>query len=211
MKKVLVVIFVVFIMLLLVACNNNISDESASTEINENNSINVICNVEQYANISSSELVKLVGEPDYIEKTTTNGFAEFPCVYYEYNNDEKLGEVSFILINDSVVKLVSYNSFPYNNGENTLEYFNLITNKNVAREKTDTSARYRCPTDIVDDFWITNIDNRTDTFSTLQVTYDMFFFEEWYIPLTNVSEESNSLHCSESHILKIKGLLLSVM
>ena len=74
----------------------------------ENISVDVICDVSKFANISSSELIELLGKPDSVEKTTTNGFAEFPCVYYDYNNAPELGEVSFILINDSVAKLVSY-------------------------------------------------------------------------------------------------------
>ena len=172
---------VVLLSMLLVACSG------PSTNNTENNP-NVLCDVEKFANISSAELVALLGEPDNVEKTTTNGFAEFPCVYYEYNNTKELGEVSFILINDSVVKLVSYHSYAYNEGKEILECFNLSAGEHCAADKKDTYARYRCVTDKVDDLWITLIDKDSDTFESLQVTYDMFYFEEWYIPMATAEQ-----------------------
>ena len=174
---------IVLLVILLTACSGPVTN---NTEKN----VTVLCDVEMFANISSAELVGLLGEPDNVEKTTTNGFAEFPCVYYEYSNAKKLGEVSFILINDSVAKLVAYNDFDYNNGTALLESFNLTMGESGARDITDTYARYRCITDKVDDLWVTNIDKSSDTFGTLQVTYDMFYFEKWYMTM-DTAEESD--------------------
>lgn len=165
---------------------------------NTQNNVTVLCDVEKFANISSAELVGLLGEPDNVEKTTTNGFTEFPCVYYEYNNAKELGEVSFILINDSVAKLVSYHSYAYNGGKTVLESFNLTAGDSCAADKKDTYARYRCITDKVDDLWVTNIDSSGDTFDTLQVTYDMFYFEEWYMTMDTAEESDYQWWTKES-------------
>jgi hypothetical protein len=185
----IVVLVFVLIVMLIVGGTKGCSSTSSNQGQTENTE--VVCDVSKFANITSTELVELLGKPNNVEKTTTNGFAKFPCVYYDYNNASELGEVSFILINDTVVKLVSYNSYPYNDGKNLLESFNLTMGENGAKNTTDTYARFRCPTDKVDDLWITNIDKSANTFDTLQVTYDMFYFEEWYIPLTDIAEETN--------------------
>lgn len=48
--------------------------------------------------------------------------------------------------------------------------------------------RYRCPADGIDDFRAEQIDG--DTFGYLQVTYDMSFYEEWYLPMS-ISDKSD--------------------
>lgn len=186
---------VVLLAIVLTACSGPAANSTGKN-------VTVLCDVEKFANISSAQLVAILGEPDNVEKTTTNGFAEFPCVYYEYNNAKELGEVSFILINDAVVKLVSYHNYAYNGGKTILESFNLTAGDSCGSEKTDTYARYRCITDKVDDLWITLIDKGSDTFESLQVTYDMYYFAEWYMTM-DTAEESNYQYWTQESVKSI--------
>ena len=190
-----VISVVVLLAIVLTACSG-----PATSGTGKN--VTVLCDVEKFANISSAQLVAILGEPDNVEKTTTNGFAEFPCVYYEYNNAKELGEVSFILINDAVVKLVSYHNYAYNGGKTILESFNLTAGDSCASEKKDNYARYRSITDKVDDLWVTLVDKNSDTFECLQVTYDMFYFEEWYMAM-NISEKSDYQYWTKESVNSI--------
>lgn len=143
-------------------------------------------------------MISKLGYPDDISSTTTNGYAEFPCVYYDYNDAKELGEVSFILINNEVVKLVSYNTYPYSKGKALLESFGVTMGEDGAKEETDTYSRFRCPTEKVDDIWVTNVDSTTSTFGTLQVTYDMFYFEEFYLPMDTIEQSDYQWYTMET-------------
>ena len=71
--------------------------------------------------------------------------------------------------------------------------------------ESDTVIRYRCPNNKIDDFWVNDIDMSSDTFGTLQVTYDMKFYDEWYLPLTADEEISYKTDTE----LTVKSMLLS--
>lgn len=77
-------------------------------ESNSDDTANVFCDVEQFANISGEELIALLGEPDSISDGTCSGAFEISCVYYDYSDNEILGEVSFALVNNEVVRFTSY-------------------------------------------------------------------------------------------------------
>ena len=120
MKKISMILLTIALVFGLTACgggsdnteNNN--KEPEQQEITEQKETSVLCDVTKFANITSSELIELLGEPDYVEETTsTTGFVEIPRVYYDYNNTEELGEVTFVLINDMVTQLHTYKEFPY--------------------------------------------------------------------------------------------------
>ena len=81
---VVLLVFFLLIMLIVIISNGGNSNQGQS------GNVEVVCDVSKFANISSAKLVELIGKPNSIDKTTTNGFAEFPCVYYEYNNAAEL-------------------------------------------------------------------------------------------------------------------------
>ena len=142
--------------------NNAYNDKDEKTT-------NVVAEVEKYANISSTELVALIGEPDETSQGNCTGDFEIPCTYYEYNNHDLLGDVSFVLVNDSVVRFTSYGEYVYQGKDNALAAFGITKgNSCVLTADTDTALRYRCPSDKVDDFWVTLIDG--DSFGCLQIT-----------------------------------------
>lgn len=183
MKKISMILLTIALIFGLTACGGG-SDNTENN--NKEPEQNIICDITKYANLTSNELVELLGEPNNIEKTTpSNGFVDIPCVYFDYNDTEELGEVSFVFINDKVAQLISYKEFSYIEGKDILKAFNIELSENCAiAGENDYSVRYRCPSEEIDDFWISNIDKEKGTFDFLKITYDMEFFEEWYLPLT---------------------------
>jgi hypothetical protein len=180
--------------------------ENSDLQQGENNSddtANVLCDVEQFANITGEELIALLGDPDSISDGTCSGAFEIPCVYYDYNDDEVLGEVSFALVNNEVIRFTSYkDDYEYTGKGSVLEDFGIEKGENCAiAADTGVALRYRCPSDVVDDFWINLIED--DTFGFLQVTYEMMYYEEWYLPM-DISEQSNYQYWTQE---TVKSLL----
>lgn len=60
--------------------------------------------------------------------------------------------------------------------------------------------RYRCPADGIDDFRAEQIDG--DTFGYLQVTYDMSFYEEWYLPMS-ISDKSDYQYWTQENVKQL--------
>lgn len=150
----------------------------------------LIIDVTKFANISSAELKQLLGEPTSIESSTYEGTISVPCEYYYYNTVAGLGEVDFTLINDKVIMMLTYTDLPYNKGEDILARVGITEPTNLTKTvDEDTVVRYRCPTDIIDDVWVGLIDSSSNTFGFLRVTYDLYYSEEWYIPLS-IEEQS---------------------
>lgn len=188
MKKISMILLTIVLIFGLTACGGGA--DTTNNNGTEQNKVEVVCDITKYANLTSTELIELLGEPDNIEKTTpSNGFVDIPCVYYDYNNTEELGEVSFVFINNKVAQLISYKEFQFPGEEEVFTIFNIELSENGAvAENNDTTLRVRCPSEEVDDFWISNIDKEKGTFDFLKITYDMEFFEEWYLPLTSQEE-----------------------
>ena len=179
--------------------NNDLQQEKN----NSNDTANVLCDVEQFANITGEELIALLGDPDSISDGTCSGAFEIPCVYYDYNDNEVLGEVSFALVNNEVIRFTSYkDDYEYTGKGSVLEDFGIEKNENsTLAADTGVALRYRCPSDVVDDFWINLIED--DTFGFLQVTYEMMYYEEWYLPM-DISEKSNYQYWTQE---TVKSLL----
>lgn len=207
------IIALVLIVIIFIATIGSNNDNSSSDDPKPSTSTNdpvspsentVVLDIEKYGNISADELVALVGEPDEISQSTCQGAFEIPCVYYEYSNANTLGEVSFVLVNDQVVRFTSYSEYPYESKDAVLAQFGITKASSCAvAADTNVALRYRCPSAKVDDFWINLIDG--DTFEFLQITYDMEYYEEWYLPLTS-SEEIEYKTDAE---LTMKSLLTS--
>lgn len=168
---------------------------------NSDDTANVLCDVKQFGNITGKELIALLGNPDSVDESTCNGAFEIPCVYYEYNNAEGLGEVSFVLVNNSVVRFTSYNEYPYTDGKEILGKFGITEGENCTKAAdTNNALRYRCPSDGIDDFRAELIEG--DTFGFLQVTYDMALYEEWYLPMS-ISERSDYQYQTEETVKQL--------
>lgn len=161
----------------------------------------LVYDVSQFSKISGADLIAILGQPDSAEEGTCNGAFEVPCVYYEYNNAEGLGEVSFVLVNNSVVRFTSYNEYPYKDGKEILGEFGITEGENcVKAADTDAALRYRCPADGIDDFNVQLIDG--NTFGCLQVTYDMSFYEEWYLPMS-ISDKSDYQYWTQETVKQL--------
>ena len=180
MKRIYVLLLMTLLVLVLVSCGG----DSTPSETN----IDVFCDVSQFANKTSAQIKTIMGEPNEVieREAPYSGFAEIPCVYYEYTH-EKYGEVLFCFVNDKVAKFTAYGNFPYYN-DNTIKSLNCETGN--AYNITETYQRFRCPTEEIDDIHISVIDDSTNTYASLQVTYDMMYFEEWYLPMS-ISEKTD--------------------
>lgn len=161
----------------------------------------IVYDVTQFSKISGAELIAILGQPDSVDEGKCNGAFEVPCVYYDYNNTEGLGEVSFVLVNNSVVRFTSYQNYPFVDGDTILAEFGIVKGENcVAAADTDAALRYRCPADGIDDFRAELIDG--DTFGFLQITYDMSFYEEWYLPMS-ISDKSNYQYLTQETVKQL--------
>ena len=93
---------------------------------NERGQTAIVVDVEKFANISSAELIELLGDPDEISEGVCTGEFEIPCTYYEYDNNFELGEVSFAFVNDYVVRLTSYSEYSYDGKASILNKFGML-------------------------------------------------------------------------------------
>lgn len=162
---------------------------------------NLVYDVTQFSKISGAELIAILGQPDSVDEGKCNGAFEIPCVYYDYNNAEGLGEVSFVLVNNSIVRFTSYQNYPFTDGDAILAEFGIEKGENcVTVANTEVALRYRCPADGIDDFCAEEIDG--DTFGYLQVTYDMSFYEEWYLPMS-ISDKSDYQYWTQENVKQL--------
>ena len=176
--------------------NGNTTTENISKE-------NVTYDITQFANITGEQLIELLGKPDNISNGKCTGSFEIPCTNYDYNNLEDYGEVSFVLVKNKVVRLTSYKDYKYSNLKNILSDFNIQKSENCTTVvNNDTALRYRCPNDNIDDFWITSIDEKNKSFGFLQITYDMEYYEEWYLPMS-ISDKSNYQYWTQETVKKL--------
>ena len=195
-KTIFFSILLVLISVIMISCSNQ-NNESNKLDIE------VFCDISQFANITPLQLEAIMGNPDEIieRDATYSGFVDIPCVYYEYT-DDKLGELLFCFVNGEVVKFTAYGELPYY-GKDTIKSLNCEMGNTY--NIIDTSQRFRCPTNIIDDVHITAIDEETNTYASLSVTYDMKYFEKWYLPMS-VSEETDYQIYTEKNV---KSLLKS--
>lgn len=166
----------------------------------------VILDVTQFANISSAQLKGILGEPSKTEKTDFKGTVTVPCVYYDYDNIKGLSEVEFTLINDKVIEMLTYTDLSYGKGQDMLSRLGITKPENTYKAVDQkTAVRYRCPTSAIDDVWVGNIDSAKDTFGFLRVTYDLFYSEQWYVPVTTQEQASYTVSTKDA----VKSILKS--
>lgn len=195
MKKKVLMLFLSSILLVsTVACNINENTEedfkNEEVDIGIKQEIDneekkeakpVVFDVTQFINISSQELVSIMGKPDEIIETTERGFTDFPCTLYDYVNHE-LGFVRFDLINDCVYRITINGELPYNSGD-------ILTTLNVQIENEefittdDMYIKYQYPTNDIDLIHATIIDEEKDTYLSLSVEFDSQYFNEWPVPV----------------------------
>lgn len=203
-KKLICSVLVLALCISLVACGSSGGGEGNSTDKNEATSQPqnaIVFAVEDYGNISGAKLIELLGEPNEIAESTCQGAFDIPCVYYEYYDIDILGEASFVLVNDQVVRLTSYSEYPYGGKNKVLGQFGIEKAESCAlAADTNVAVRYRCPSAKVDDFWVNLIDG--DSFGFLQITYDMEYYEEWYLPMS-ISEQSDYQYWTQEYVKSI--------
>lgn len=175
----------------MVYVGKNVNPTGSNTSSSQAEShVEVLCDVTQFANITSQELTALLGAPDSTEAGTCSGsYDNIPCMYYEYDHEKTFGEVSFVLVNDRVVRFTSYQDYTMPEKSTLLTSFGIQKGDDcTVVNDTATALRYRCPSDTVNDLWLSLIGG--DSFGFLQVTYSMLYFEEWYLP-TSINERSS--------------------
>ncbi len=174
---VLVLVLFVLIIGLGIAYAPSGSSEGSPSQQEEAQPV-VLCDVEQFANITSDELIALLGRPDSTREGKCNGKFDVPCTYYEYKNHKVLGWVSFVLVNNKVIKLISdKDKYECAGKDSVLERFGVKPgDKCLVTADTPIAIRYSCPSEKIDDFWYL----WGDSGCSLRVTYDMMYYSEWY-------------------------------
>ena len=191
MKKIIALFLTLLIIVCFSACSKSENDTSSTDTVIDSGTVSADnkYNVSKYASISSKELIEILGQPSSVDNGYGKGFCDIPCVYYNYDNHETFGSLSFAIINDSVVRLSSYKTYDYKESDLTdtdglLKYFGIEKQENCETiVQNELAHRYRCPSQNVDDFYIGLIGQaKDDCFGILEVTYDMSYYEEWYLP-----------------------------
>jgi len=171
MKKVLLLICMV---LLLAACGN--SNETISKE-------DVLIDANQFAKITSEELVAILGEPESIEdyewSVPKTGESIVGKLYiYKKNKFE------FVLFDNSVARLNVYSGQYWGYDDSVIEFqskedifsmFNIESNNNMKKiEDTNYALRFSPVTDTIADLWIQEI--QENTLGIAKITYDLNYF-----------------------------------
>ena len=190
-------IIMVLISSIFVGCgnNSNYSDDNYKTNDYTESNINIddidivdadvdiIIDSKQFSLISSDELIKLMGQPSYIEYwnyTTSKG--TFPTKTYNYNTDYYY---EFLVINDMVVRMNCY-SLKYWNGNG--EDIKYLSKDNIPLmfgidEKVDSplytgyAVRWSNLTGSVKDVWAIDVDDTNKTMSGVKITYDELYLD----------------------------------
>ncbi|WP_419962107.1 hypothetical protein [Psychrobacillus sp. BM2] len=171
MKKVLVLVCMV---LLLSACGNS----------NETNSkVDVLVDANQFARITSEELVALMGEPESIEdyewSVPKTGESIVGKLYiYQKNKFE------FVIFENSVARLNVYSGKYWGYDDSVIEFqskedifsmFNIEPNNNLKKiEDTNYALRFSPVSDTVADVWIQDI--KENTLGVAKITYNLNYF-----------------------------------
>lgn len=171
MRKVLVLMCIV---LFLSACGG--SNETKSK-------VDILIDVNQYARVTSEELVKLLGEPESIEdyewSVPKTGESIVGKLYiYQKNKFE------FVLFEDSVARLNVYSGQYWGYDDSVIEFqkeedifsmFNIQPNNNLKKiEDTNYALRYSQVSDKVADVWIQDI--KENTLGSAKITYNLNYF-----------------------------------
>ncbi|MGE7916329.1 hypothetical protein [Lysinibacillus xylanilyticus] len=176
MRKLKIILVLTFLAIL-GACSSD------STNGGSNKSTELIIDATQFSRINSSQLVKIMGEPEKIEdykwSVPKTGQSIVGKLYiYEKNKYE------FILFDDSVVRLNIYSGQYWGYDESTMTFekkedifplFGIEPNKQLKKvADTNYALRYSPVSDKIDDMWIQEIDDKT--FEIAKFTYDSNYF-----------------------------------
>ena len=169
------------------SCGENIYDENNNEEENEggenNNGTNtteVVFDVTKLANISSQQLIAILGQPDKITEDIYYGFVEFPYTVYDYTHE--LGFLQIDLVNDKTTAFTLIGELPYNSG-NVLETLNVKNASDDNFSESDMYKKWECPTESIDLIHITTIDKENDVYKQLSVEFDSRYYREWNLPI----------------------------
>lgn len=154
--------------------------------LNEDNKpkVEVMLDVNKFSRISSSELVKIMGEPEKIDDyewkvPRTNESIVGKIYIYDENKYE------FILFDDSVVRLNIYSgtymgyddsTMTFNEVQDIFAMFGIEPNKDLKKiSDTNYALRYSPVSDKVADVWIQEV--KGNEFGIAKITYDLNYFE----------------------------------
>ena len=182
-------LIVLISVLTLSACDNSagnldnpeVEQSGDSQDGDEVNKAEIVFDVSKLANISSQQLVAILGEPDNITNTTYYGFVEFPYTVYDYESHE-LGFIQIDLINDKVTAFTINGELPYNDG-NVLETLNVSVTNSEHYSESDMYKKWQYPNTSIDLLHIALIDTAKDSYKSLTVEYDSTFYNEWPVPV----------------------------
>ncbi|MCH7321786.1 hypothetical protein LZ480_07750 [Solibacillus sp. MA9] len=169
------IIAVVFFLFTLVACSSENTSKSKTVE--------QVIDVTQFNKISSSELVKIMGEPEQIEDfewTVPKNNQSIVGKLYIYEGNK----YEFILFDDILVRANIYSGdyighdntiMSFEEKEDIFPMFGISPNSSMRKEAdTNYALRYERVSDDVEGVWILEIENKN--FGIAKFTYDSNYF-----------------------------------
>lgn len=186
-----------------------ITSKENGNSVNDTSSDFVI-DVNQFSNISTDELVELMGEPEDTESWDFDtAVGTFPTVRYTYEN----GRYEFLEIDNKIVRVTinspKYNaldaeSFTYKNTDDLFSMFGIEESEDYIKITTaDSALRLQRLTDDIDEFFIPSIDLASNSFDMVQITFDQMYFGN--LNLTTEAKNQYQYLCEEG----IKSILVS--
>ena len=150
-----------------------------------------IIDATQFANASTEELKRIMGEPSTIEESTQEiGEYTFPIQRYSYND----GLYEFLIIENKVVRLTvnspyywtgegDYFYYDSNNPDTVFDPFGITPSDNMVHiANTGYALRYQLVTDNIDEFYVTECNTEENTFGSARITYDQLYFGDLAVP-----------------------------
>lgn len=174
--------FLIFLMFGVIGAVSSINGTSEKNISEKEEFSPIIVDVNQFAKISSEELIKIFGEPTEKEKinySSPNG-KKYKTTYYRYNKEGYCFE--FLLIDNKVVRFNLITDYfetkepiKYKNEKDIFNMFGISPNENLSKiADTGSALRYSPVSDKVGEVWIPMIENQS--MNLIKITFDLNYF-----------------------------------
>lgn len=207
MKKLILLSICAITSFCLIACSGNgASTNQTSASVEEK----MIIDAEQFAEISPEKLIEIMGEPESTESWNYDTeLGTYATTTYTYDN----GCLEFLVIDEKVLKMNIFspryqdntaNSFSYEKEKDIFALIGITDIKDIIKiSDTNSALRYQRISDSIDDLWIPDLDSKNNTFDSIKITYDQFYFGNLAI------SSSDGLSIQNSAQEFVKQVLLS--
>lgn len=154
--------------------------------------IDVIFDVTRFADCDTEKLKSILGEPTSLDADDDVGITDFavPGEWWTYSSIDGCNDITFLVIQGKVINCFSFTEFQLESGVDMFLPLGIGVDSSTVSTKSkgsSTTEYYAFTTLGIDEVMFGAIDNSTKTVGFFKVTYDMFYTEEWYRPVDDLS------------------------